>query len=347
MLVALSVFVISLPEGPWSTALPMALVFPVLLWVAVRCRPVFSAAAGFVVALTVIWSLTFSIGHFGDASIALADRILAAQTIVLTGAVLTLVLAALFAERRRNEVVLKQSNQRLQLALDGAELGAFSADLATGRLECDARTAMIHGHNVPPTTIKESRRFVHPDDLAHIDAASQRHEPPAAFGTLNTGWCTHRVTRMPARRAGLRSKAPLCTIPRHAYVGLLGVTRDITARKLADQALAERNAQLELASRIARVGSFAVDIAKGRVRFSPGCAALYGLAEDTVEISRDDGLALVHPEDRAQLEALRNQAFLGQKGELTTQFRIVRANNEEVRWLERAASFHTTKMADL
>jgi two-component sensor histidine kinase len=42
----------------------------------------------------------------------------------------------------------------------------------------------------------------------------------------------------------------------------------------------------------------------------------------------------VHPEDRAQLEALRNQAFLGQKGELITQFRIVRADNEEVRWLE-------------
>ena len=69
MLAALSAFVISLPQGPWSTALPMALVFPVLLWVAVRCRPVFSAAAGFVVALAVIWSITFSVGHFGDASI--------------------------------------------------------------------------------------------------------------------------------------------------------------------------------------------------------------------------------------------------------------------------------------
>ena len=171
VLVALSVFVISLPEGPWSTALPMALVFPVLLWIAVRCRPVFSAAAGFVVALTVIWSLIFSVGHFGDTSIALADRILAAQTIVLTGAVLTLVVAALFADRRRSEVVLKHSNQRLQLALNGAELGAFSADFATGRLECDLRTARMHGHNVPPTTIKDVRRFVHRNDLPHIDAA--------------------------------------------------------------------------------------------------------------------------------------------------------------------------------
>ena len=39
MLAALSAFVISLPQGPWSTALPVALVFPVLLWVIVRCWP--------------------------------------------------------------------------------------------------------------------------------------------------------------------------------------------------------------------------------------------------------------------------------------------------------------------
>ena len=171
MLAALSAFVISLPQGPWSTALPVALIFPVLLWIAVRCRPVFAAAAAFVVALAVIWSITFNVGHFGDASIPLADRILAAQTVVLAGALLTLVLAALFAERRRNEAALKQSERRLQLALDGAELGAFSADLATGRFECDARAALIHGHNVQPTTIRESRRFVHPQDRIRIDAA--------------------------------------------------------------------------------------------------------------------------------------------------------------------------------
>ena len=100
-LIVLSLLAISLPQGPWATALPVALVFPVLLWIAVRCRLVFAAAAVFVMALAVIWSTTFSVGHFGDASIPLEDRILAAQTLALTGAVLTFVLAALFEERRR------------------------------------------------------------------------------------------------------------------------------------------------------------------------------------------------------------------------------------------------------
>ena len=132
-LAALSTFLISLPEEPWESALPVALVFPILLWITVRCRPLFAAAAAFVVALVIIWSTVFNIGHFGDTSIPLESRITAAQTHVLAGALLALVLAALFADRRRSEVGASQSHDRLQLALDGAELGTFRADLTTGR----------------------------------------------------------------------------------------------------------------------------------------------------------------------------------------------------------------------
>ena len=43
-LAVLSVYLISLPQGPWESALPVAVVLPVLLWVTVRCRPAFAAA---------------------------------------------------------------------------------------------------------------------------------------------------------------------------------------------------------------------------------------------------------------------------------------------------------------
>src|SRR5262249_40238192 len=107
-LAALSAFLLSMPEGPWATALHVALVFPVLMWIAARCRPLFAAAAMLVATLSVVWSATFNIGHFGDASIPLADRILAAQTLVLAGTLLALVLAALFSERRQSETTLQK-----------------------------------------------------------------------------------------------------------------------------------------------------------------------------------------------------------------------------------------------
>src|SRR5215472_17923012 len=64
MLTALSAFLISLPDGPWATALPEALVFPFLLWIAMRCRPVFAAAAALLVGLIVIGTTTLSLGNF-------------------------------------------------------------------------------------------------------------------------------------------------------------------------------------------------------------------------------------------------------------------------------------------
>jgi PAS domain S-box-containing protein len=110
-------------------------------------------------------------------------------------------------------------------------------------------------------------------------------------------------------------------------IGLRGTIQDVTERKLAELGLAERNTQLELASRSARVGSYAIDYINGIVKLSPGCASVLGLPETTVEISREDARKLVHPEDLAE-------AFLKRDAEFVVQFRIIRADDREVRWVE-------------
>lgn len=105
-----------LPEQPWETVGPAALLFPILLWLAARGRPVFAAAGGFIVTLTVVWTTIFGIGHFGDTVVPLNDRILQAQAIILVMTLVALVLAALFAERRQHEAVLNVSKARLARA---------------------------------------------------------------------------------------------------------------------------------------------------------------------------------------------------------------------------------------
>src|SRR6266567_201919 len=95
----MSALVIFLPRESWATAVPIALLFPLLLWLAARCRPVFAAAAAFIVALTIVWTTTFGIGYFGDPNLPIADRILSAQAGILTTSLCAFVLAALFAAR--------------------------------------------------------------------------------------------------------------------------------------------------------------------------------------------------------------------------------------------------------
>ena len=114
---------------------------------------------------------------------------------------------------------------------------------------------------------------------------------------------------------------------------LLGVTRDITQRKQAEQALAERNTQLALAGKIALVGSFAFDIGSGRMQVSPGYAAIHGLPEGTIETRRTDWRTRVHPDDLDRLDVHLQQAIADRRREHFCEYRIVRSG-DEIRWIE-------------
>ncbi len=115
---------IALPQEPWETVVPVALLFPTLLWITARCRPVFAAAAAFLVSTTVVSTAVFGFGHFGDASLAVADRIPQAQAVILFVALGAYVLAALFAERRENEARLARANMMLERERDNKLMGA-------------------------------------------------------------------------------------------------------------------------------------------------------------------------------------------------------------------------------
>jgi integral membrane sensor domain MASE1 len=106
--------IIFLPREPWATVVPVALVFPFILWLAARCRPAFAAAAAFITAFTVVWATIFGIGFFGDVNFPIAERVLTAQAGILAVSLCALVLAALFSERRESEASLARSNMMLQ-----------------------------------------------------------------------------------------------------------------------------------------------------------------------------------------------------------------------------------------
>src|SRR5262249_57384455 len=58
---------------------PVAVLFAPMLWLAARCRPVFAAAAAFIVSLSIVWTTTFGIGYFGNPDLSIDQRVLAAQ----------------------------------------------------------------------------------------------------------------------------------------------------------------------------------------------------------------------------------------------------------------------------
>jgi signal transduction histidine kinase len=113
-LIALSGLIVFLPREPWAVVALVALLFPLLLWLGARCSPVFAAAAAFIVAVTIVWTTTFSIGMFDEKDFPIAERAPVAQAAILAVSLCAIVLASLFSERRASEERLTRSNMMLQ-----------------------------------------------------------------------------------------------------------------------------------------------------------------------------------------------------------------------------------------
>ena len=143
VLTGISGTVILLPRGHWGIIVPIAALFPLLLWLAARCRPLFAAAAAFIIAFTLVWMTTFGIGYFGDSSLSVEQHILAAQATILATSLCALVLASLFAERRQHEAALFEGQARLQEALTAGGVVAFEWDARTNSSQRSDNAAQI------------------------------------------------------------------------------------------------------------------------------------------------------------------------------------------------------------
>jgi PAS domain S-box-containing protein len=223
--------IIELPREPWATVIPIALLFPLLLWLAARCRPVFSAAAAFIVTLTIVWTTTFGIGLFGDPDLLPADRILGAQAGILAVSLCAFVLASLFAERRQHEAVLTEREARLQEALTAGAVTAFEWDVLTGASRRSRNAEQILGFDPKhPITAAGFLERVHPDDRARFKAHIRGVRPDKASYAL-----TFRFIRPDGQEVWLEETSRAEFDAAGRFVMLKGLTRDITERRRAEE----------------------------------------------------------------------------------------------------------------
>src|SRR2546428_186291 len=231
VLAVINAITVLLPPESWEPALPPALLFPFLLWIAARCQPVFAAAAVFIVSLTIVWTITFGLGHFGDTALPIGDRILEAQIAILGIALKAYVLAALFAERRHHEAVLEESEARLQEALTVGAVMAFEWGPRSGLSQRSENAAQILGFD--PRQAFTAAQFlarVHPDDRAGFKALINKVSVDSPGYSV-----TFRFVRPDGREVWLEETSRAEFDAAGRVVRLKGLTRDITRRKEAEQ----------------------------------------------------------------------------------------------------------------
>jgi PAS domain S-box-containing protein len=274
MLIVLCGVIIFVPKEPWATVVPIAALFPLLLWLAARCRPVFAASAAFMVALTVVWTTTFSIGIFGDARFPMAERILSAQAGILAVSLCSFVLAALFAERRQHEAVLMASEARLQEALTAGGVAAFDWEVRSDQSQRSENAAQILGFGANENF--GGAQFlarVHPDERSRLLDLLRNVRPDNPVFDA-----TFRFNRPDGREVWLEQTAKGEFDATGRLTHLRGLTLDITDRKVAaarqDLLIAELDHRVK--NVLARVAVVAMQTREGSLTMDEYIKAVEG-----------------------------------------------------------------------
>ena len=139
-------------------------------------------------------------------------------------------------ERKQAEEALRESEERFQLALTGADLGLWEWDIITGRVDRDSRWAQMLGYSLDEIDQEQHslEKLLHPDDkerVMEVFAAHLRGETPfidveyrLRTKTGDYRWLLNRGKILEHDRDGNPTMAA-------------GTTLDITEKKQTEEAL--------------------------------------------------------------------------------------------------------------
>jgi PAS domain S-box-containing protein len=153
-------------------------------------------------------------------------------------------------ERRRIEARLKVSDERLRLALDSTHIGIFEWSVAAGHIYYSPGLWAMLGyeHTRMPSTVEAWQSLIHPDDLplyrrrteSQLNGIASFIEPEYRVRARSGDW----------RWVYTRAKSVAST-PDGKPTRIIGTVQDITARREAEIALRESQAEARKLSLVA------------------------------------------------------------------------------------------------
>ena len=197
-------------------------------------------------------------------------------------------------ERRRLAETLRLEKERFERAAWSGKVAMWDADLRTGRLEASG-----YAHPELPfrpgetMTIEGFLSSLHPDDRAAMQRAMVEHlEKGTPFDV------EARVRKVDGSYLWIRDVGAAVRDGNGVPCGLSGAITDITEIKEAEATLKAYQARLEEAQALAHLGTWALDLATGRLEWSPEIYRIFGLDPTVTRVSYETFLAAIHPDDR-------------------------------------------------
>jgi PAS domain S-box-containing protein len=230
---------------------------------------------------------------------------------------------------RRN---LPRDYMRLEVAIDATSLGVWEWDVESGGVYWSDRMREILGIGKDVAADYELWvSLLHPEDAANVRAAAHQLLDPSSGGRMHL---QHRVLLPTGEVSWIESHGQMIYEDGRP-VRLLGTVTDITARKRTEDELIQSLAALEVTLDAADAVPWQYNTATRELRWSYRVTELFDFNDGDRYPSMDAFLASIHPEEQAQLIALRAAERAAAPGEkFTLQLRLKRRDGGW-RWIER------------
>ena len=262
------------------------------------------------------------------------------QAMTICAGTIAAVVGSYYVAHRLERAVSMHAQAKEKLALERNVLrtvtdnipdSIFAKDSEGRYLFANKAFARLHGVPSPDALLgktafdlfpKERASALHAVDLEVMKSrgATLESERTAVDAEGNVKWL--RTTKVPLIDAT------------EQVVGIVGLHRDVTHRREAEQRLEQSEANLAAAQRIAHFGSVEVNLVsldepeKNPVRWSDEVFRIYGYEPGGVEASRRTFLQSVHPDDRDKVRQAVDSAIAGTKP-YAIDFRIIRPDGTE------------------
>jgi PAS domain S-box-containing protein len=216
------------------------MLFPLLVWAALRFGQPGAVTATFAVSAIAIWGTAHGLGPFAQET--LDESLFMLQSFMSVIAVTILVLAADVSERRQAEDALRASEERLQVALEAGHMGAWEWNVLTRDVTWSKNIESIHGlrPGAFSGTFESYLSGIHPEDREFVRQSIARTIEQGEENDIE-----YRIVWPDGTIHWVEGRGKLFWNETGQAVRTSGVCMDITARRCAQELARERERQLQ------------------------------------------------------------------------------------------------------
>ncbi|MEP6952399.1 MAG: PAS domain S-box protein [Ginsengibacter sp.] len=234
------------------------------------------------------------------------------------------------SERKRVEEKLSEERELFRLLIENIPDQIYLKDTESRFLLCNMPGAINAGCKSQADIIgKTDFDFYPPESAKHFFDVEQALMRSGKTLINQEDYVPDTITGEP--RWSLNTKVP---VKDHSgkMIGLIGINRDITQRKISEKKIEDVNRELSTLFNSIDEIFFSVNMTALKViQISPTCEKLYGYKQSQFMANYRLWLDIIHPDDKYIIE--KEDEVMRRGEQVNNEYRIVR-NDKSIRWVE-------------